>query len=95
MKNAIKQVSRARLQHAPSFTTLHTQARVRARVKRAAYLQTSVITQLTSLCVAARQQRLRLVSQNAGDTVDNAPCSSQTNRPTAALPRIHTAGSNR
>ena len=40
----------------------------RAR-KRAAHLQSSVIAQLTALCVAARQQRLRHISQNAGDTV--------------------------
>ena len=74
--------------HRQSQPCTHTSAR--ARAKRAAYLQSSVVAQLAALCVAARLQRLRHISQNAGDTVDNAPCPSQTNRPTAALPRIHT-----
>jgi len=51
----------------PNHNEDHTkQNRVRTR---AAYLQSSVIAQLTALCVAARQQRLRHISQNAGDTV--------------------------
>ena len=53
-------------QRGPYKTESCTHARAR---KRAAYLQSSVIAQLTALCVAARQQRLRHISQNAGDTV--------------------------
>ena len=53
-------------QRGPYETESCTHARAR---KWAAYLQSSVIAQLTSLCVAARQQRLRHISQNAGDTV--------------------------
>ena len=55
----------------PNHNEDHTkQNRVHTRARKwAAYLQSSVIAQLTALCVAARQQRLRHISQNAGDTV--------------------------
>jgi hypothetical protein len=62
----------------------------RAR-KRAAHLQSSVIAQLTALCVAARQQRLRHISQNVTLATLSSTSTAAPQPPSAGGHRVYTA----
>ena len=58
-------------------------------MQAASHLQFSVITQIKAISGTAARERLHQIGKNAGDHLgDNPLCSSQMNRPTAALPCI-------